>query len=518
MSELLRAAWAIARSGWRAAWNRSFRFSKMKTAVIALVIQLVFVLFIARRSPALAGGSTNGIAGMLALFAVQMGWFGLMQGFTRGQFQLYQGILVPLFQMSPTRPLAFLLGRVIEAVPQRIWSCLLWGWAYSGVVEGPARWGAALLLAALGLGIGMVAHLSGLLLLAFWSYYSPKTMRNGLIFFGAVTLALATWAVIFLAQGGTMTDLALTMRAYRMPVLAAVLGLAGVPGVLLLGAMAVRPEAVENLYRQGVYRVIELGETEAVRPGRSYWLPIGTGVFRAVLSREWLQLSRNRITRVQLLIWVAGTVGVWFAGRAIAGEGLERVIQYVGLLSLLTWFMAYGHWVVRVFELERKTVLLYRLAAVSTPRLLAAKFTSVFTPSLILVVLGTVVGSAAAGLNLADTLEVTAWTAGALALGTIGGFGAAAATAGEEPEEQDAAGAPRQADGPPQPTGNAWWSLARTVALVITMGLPIWTGAGQPWLPFRLPPLLLWSANLLLPLGLLAFGAQLMIRTWERNG
>ncbi|HYG58763.1 MAG TPA: hypothetical protein VD902_11955, partial [Symbiobacteriaceae bacterium] len=365
MSELLRTAWAIARSGWRANYNRSFRFSRMKTAVMALALQGLFFVFLARRAPAMAAGaSQDGLAGLFALMAVQMGWFGIMTGFARGQMQLYQGILVPLFQITPARPLSFLLGRVIESVPTRAWSCLLWAWAYSGAVAGSARWGAMAAMALFGLAVGMVAHLSGLLLLSFWSRYSPKTMRNGTFFFGAATLALATWAIIYLSEGGTVTELALVMREYRLLTYTVVLGLTGIPGLLLLGALAVWPQAVEDLYRQGVYQVIELAEADFTRPLRSRWLPIRNHVFRAVLSREWLELLRSKVARIQLLIWAAGTVGVYFAGQSMMHEGVARLVQFVGGLSLLGWFMSYGHWVVRVFEKERRTMLLYRLATV----------------------------------------------------------------------------------------------------------------------------------------------------------
>jgi hypothetical protein len=517
MSEVLRTAWSIARSGWRSTFNRSFRFSRMKTAVIALVIQALFFLFIARRAPAMAAGASGeSIGGLLALIALQMGWFGLVYGFSRGQMQLYQGILVPLFQITPARPLAFLMGRVIEAVPGRAWSCLLWAWAYSGAIAGPARWPMALLLAVAGLFVGMVAHLSGLLLLAFWSRYSPKTMRNGTIFFGAVTLAMATWAVIYLSEGGTVTELAALMRQYRLIAYGAVLAAAGVPGVALLGALAVRPLAVENLYRQGVYQVIELNDAEVVRPGKSRWLPLRDNVMRAVLSREWLELARSKVARVQAMIWVSGTVGVYFAGQAMRGQPLSRVIQFVGALSLLAWFMSYGHWVVRVFEKERKTMLLYRLTAVPAYRLLLAKFTSVFAPSAVLVALTALVGAWAARLGPGGAFTVLGWSLGALAAGTLGGFGMAAATAGES-DEQELDQAPGREGASPQPTGNAWWTVARTVALLLTAALPVWTGAGQPGLPFRLPQAPLLALDVLLPLGLLAGGYWLMGRVWDTS-
>ena len=519
MSEALRLSWAIARMAWRATYNRTFRFSKVKGALVMLVLQLIFFLLIARRAPVMASGAANeGLGGLVALISLQMAWFGMMWGFTRGQFQLYQGLLVPLFQITPARPIGFLLGRVIEAVPIRSWSTLLWAYVYSGVVAGPARWGAMALLFIVGLGVGMIAHLSGLLLLSFWSRYSPKTMRNGLILFGGVTLGFATWAVIYLASGGTVTELALNIRAYRFLVFGAVVLVTGIPGAMLLAALAIRPAAVEDLYRQGVYKVIELNDSDVTRPGRSLWLPIPDNVFRPILSREWLELSRSKVAQIQLAIWGAGTVGVWFAGRAIQGAPMERVIQYVGALALLTWFMSYGHWVVRVFEKERKTNILYRLAGVSTPKLLAAKFTSIFVPSGFLVGATTLVGAAAAELGFAQVLTVWSWSIGALAAGVIGGFGMAAATAGESEDEQDAGGSPGRGEGGgQQPAGtDAWWSLARTVALAVTAGLPIWFGAGQPGLPFRVPEAGLWAVSVLLPVGLMVVGYRLMVRAWER--
>lgn len=513
MSEVLRLSWSIARSGWKATYNRTFRFSRMKGALIWLLIQAGFFLLIARRTPVMDSATSRaGIGGLLMVMALQMGWFGLMYGFSRGQFQLYQGILVPLFQITPARPLSFLLGRVIESVPLRAWSCLLWGWVYAGVVPGAARWGTALLLALFGLLVGMVAHLSGLLLLTFWSRYSPKTMRNGLFFFGAITIAMATWAVIFLSSGGTVTELALAMRQYRLYAYIAVTAITGVPGLLLLGALLLRPAAVEQLYREGLYRVLALADGDVARPRRSYWLPLKDTVLRAVLSREWMELFRSRTARMQLMIWVAGTAGAFFAGRAMVGEATERVLQFVGSLSLLAWFLAFGHLVVRVFERERKTILLYQLAAVPAAKLLLAKFVSVFIPSALLTGTSALVGSLAAHLAAGQVATVVAWSVGALAAGTLGGFGVAAATAGEEPEEQEVEAAPRRDGENIQATGNAWWSVARTVALVGCAALPLWTAAN---LKGPVPPFLLMGVDLLVPAILLVRGVWVMLRSWR---
>ncbi|MDF2630658.1 MAG: hypothetical protein K0R39_4489 [Symbiobacteriaceae bacterium] len=518
MNEVLSTAWSVARSGWRANWNRSFRFSRMKVAALFLALQVSFFLLVARRVP--SGASyEDGLGGLLALVAVQMGWFGMMNGFVRGQAQLYQGILVPLFQMTPARPLAFILGRVIEAVPARAWNSLLWAWAYAGLVPGEGRWGALPVLALFGLAVSLTAYLAGLLLLAFWSRWSPTTFRNGTIFFGAVSLALVTWALIYLAGGGSLADLTAIMRTYRLTVYGAVLALTAVPGLLLLGALAVRPAAVEDLYRAGLYQVLELNETDVDRRVRSRWLPLRSHVLRAVLSREWLELARSRMTRVQLLNWAAGTVGVVFAGRAIAGRPAERLVQYVGVLALFAWFMSYGHWVVRVFEKERRTMLLYRLAGVPARRLLLAKFCSIFAPSAVLVGVSVAVGALAAGASAGEVLRVLAWTLGALAAGTVGGFGAAAATASEGEEQELGAAAPKREGDTAQAAGNnAWWALLRTFTLLLTAGLPIWLGAGQPGLPFHLPGAPLLAVAAALPALILGAGYWIMEKGWAVHG
>lgn len=519
MSEVMRLSWAIALSGWRSSYNRMFRFSRVKSGLIMLFLQGLMIFFIARRAPAMAAGSAGeGLIGVAAIMALQMGWFGLMYGFSRGQFQLYQGLLVPLFQISPARPLAFLVGRVIEAVPQRSWSTLLWAGAYASIVPpGSGRWAAMALLFAVGLATGMIAHLSGLLLLTFWSRYSPKSMRNGLFLFGGLTLAMATWAIIYLSQGHTVTDLALLMRQYRTTVFGIVILAGGIPGLLLGLTTLLRPDWVENLYRQGLYQVVELGEQDIDRPGRSYWLPIGAdGVLRAVLSREWLQLSRSKVVRIQLMIWLAGTVGVFFAGQSMAGQPMERLVQYVGSLSLLAWFLAFGHWVVRVFEQERVTIALYRLAAVPTAKLIAAKLTAITVPSALLVGLSATVGSLAARLSPGDALSVLLWSLLALAGGIFGGFGVAAATADQEPEEPDAGGTPRGEMAPPTTAqSNAWWSLARTIGVLLCTALPLWVGSGRPGLAALVSPTLAWSVALLLPTLLLSGGVWWMLRTWR---
>lgn len=513
MSGTLRTAWSVARYGWLAVYNRSFRFSRIKFAVIWQAGLLGFLIFLSRRVRPVPGAA--GLEGLLLLMAVQMAWFGLLNGFSRAQFQLYQGLLVPLFQITPARPLAFLLGRVIEQIPMRIYTTLLWAWAYSAAVPGAGRWGALLLLWATGAAVGILAQLAGLLLVTLWARVSPRTLRNGSLFFGIVTMALATWAVIFLSRGGNITDLALQMRALRQVFagFAAVAG--GIPGLWMLGALLARPARVEELYRTGLYRMLELGERDEVRPGRSAWLPLPDGPVRGVLAKEWLQWSRSRITRIQGLVWVCGTVGVYVAGQAMAGQPLPRVVQYVGALSLLAWGLSFSHWVVRVFEAERAAIILYRIAATPAGTLLWAKFLSVFLPSAALVAVSVLVGSAGAGLGPGDTLAVLGWSLAALAAGTLGGFGMAAATAGEEPPEPAVMAGADRLGPPPGGNANAWYLLARMGGLLVPIFLVVWTGAGQPWLPFRIPAGALLGVDALLPLAVLAGGYWLMRKGWD---
>lgn len=57
MRESLRLAWAIAKVGWLAAYNRSWRFSRIKSALLFNAMQLAFVVFIARRGGEPSPGS-----------------------------------------------------------------------------------------------------------------------------------------------------------------------------------------------------------------------------------------------------------------------------------------------------------------------------------------------------------------------------------------------------------------------------------------------------------------------------
>jgi hypothetical protein len=517
VAEVFSLAWSIARTAWLATWNRTIRFSKLKSGLIWLAIQALFFLFLSRRTPPLDVDPRQGMLGMIALISIQMAWFGLLNGFARGQVQLYRGILVPLFQISPIRPIGVILGRTLEAVPSRAFACLLWGWVYSRAVPGMPRPLTALLLALIGLVVGMLAHLAGLLLLALWGRYSPKTMRNGVVLMGTLTLALATWVVIYLASGGTVSELAGMMRLYRRPVMTAVILIVGLPGLLLFAAALVRPAWVEDLYRIGLYQVIELGETETSRSSRSFWLPIRHPIYRAVLSREWLQLSRSRVFRIQLMTFAAGAVGVWFAGRAMAGAPLTKVVLLVAGLALFAWFMGFGEWVVRVFDAERQTIFLYRITAVPVRQLIGAKLLSLFGPSVLLVALSTFVGALAARLSAGRALIVGAWAAAGMLSGIMGGFGAAAATAAEAPEEEEAGGQATP-DGTPVATTNAWYSLFRIGALVVCMALPIWIGGGLPGLPFRVPVARAAIVATALPLLLLIGGVRIMVRRWERVG
>lgn len=163
-------------------------------------------------------------------------------------------------------------------------------------------------------------------------------------------------------------------------------------------------------------------------------------------------------------------------------------------------------------------MLLYRLASIPAGRLLLAKFTSIFLPSALLVGVTVAVGALAAGADAGAALAMLGWTLGALAAGTLGGFGAAAATAGEG-DDQELDAAPRREGDTAQTTGNnAWWAMARTFSLLITAGLPIWLGAGQPGLPFHLPAAPMVAAAALLPAAILGTGYWIMEKGWSMNG
>lgn len=108
----------------------------------------------------------------------------------------------------------------------------------------------------------------------------------------------------------------------------------------------------------------------------------------------------------------------------------------------------------------------------------------------------------------------------ALVGGVLGGFGMAAATAGEEPDDPETAATPRREMGSSPATGSsAWWSVARTFALIGTTALPLWAGAGQPGLTaFKFPAVPLLATSALVPALLIVGGSWLMIKTWEAHG
>jgi len=221
------------------------------------------------------------------------------------------------------------------------------------------------------------------------------------------------------------------------------------------------------------------------------------------------------MARTQVLIFLAGAVGVWFAGRSAADRPMPALVWSVGGLSLVAWFNAFGHWVAKVFQQERVTVALYRLAAVPTARLVAAKFLSLLVPSVLLVAAAVAAGSLAAGVPASAALVLLLWTELGLLGGLMGGFGVAAATADQEPEEPEAAGAHRvEQGGSAAVQSNAWYSLARTLGLMVSTFLPLWAAAGRPWLDVPAP--LAWAAALGLPLTLLVGGVGWMLRTWRR--
>lgn len=516
MAESVRLAWSIARMGWRSTWNMTIRFSRAKIGLIWIAVQVLIFFFMSRRTPQLAVDPRQGILGLAVLIGLQMAWFGLMTGFTSGQQQLYRGILVPIFQITPIRPIGVILGRVLQSVPNRILACLLWGWVYAGALPGAPRLLIALPLAGAGLLAGMLAHLAGLLLLTVWGRYSPKTMRHAATVFGIASMGLITWIVIYLTSGGTVSALSVTMREYRQSVMGLLVLLAGLPGLLLFLASLLAPTWIERLYQTGLHQVIELNEQDVARNARSFWLPLRHPVYRAVLSREWLQLSRSKTFRIQLVTFAAGAVGTWYAGRSMAGRPMADIVLYVAGLALFAWFMGFGEWVVRVFDNERKTIFLYRVTGTPVRHLITAKLISLFGPSVILVLISTLVGAFAAHLGVGRALGVGLWAAAGMLAAILGGFGAAAATANEAPEEET--GGQTSPDGTPMGNSNAWYSIFRILSLILCMALPILIGAGLPGVPFQVPLALQAVIGIGLPLVLLFFGVRVMVRRWERLG
>ena len=513
MSEVWRTAWTVARSGWRANYNRAWKFSRGKSAAIFTVAYVLVIYIVMQRAGQVSAGRADlGLQGLVVLLTVQLAWSGLLRGYTRGQFQLYQGILVPLFQISPARPIAFLIGRSLEGTTVALRNAAIWAFAYSAAIPGPRRWAAALLLFAAGLLVGAVAQLAGLLTLALVSRLSPRSLNSSLFAAFAVSLGAASWAAIFLARGGTIADLALLARQYRAPIIAVSALLLGGPGLGLLVAFLFVPEPVENLYRVGLYRVLELRDQADARPRRSLWLPLAPGPFRGILARQWLTDLRSAVTRFRLMIWLAAGAGVWFSGAAARGQGAESAVAFVGSLAVLAWGLSSSPQVASAFTSERVTSLLYRLAGVRPLPLFAAKFAGLWLPSLLGVALPTLVGGLRAGLSTVDLLTLLGWSCGAMTAGTLGGLGLAAATAGEEPDEPESQGV-GGVFGPGQDSQSGTvWAIARTLGLLLPTVLCLWAGAGQLGSPLPVPT---WSLVVLLVLlTALCLTAGLALMAW----
>lgn len=520
MSEVWRQSWAIARSGWRALYNRTWRFSPRKTLLIDMGSEFFVVFLITRRAGAIAAGAgAVDLTGLLLLITLQMGWFGLMYGFARGQFQLYTGILVPLFQITPARPMAFLVGRVLESLPRRAWSTLLWAWAYSAAIAGAARWPALLLFWTVALGFSALAHLSGLLALTLWSRLSPRTLRVGLFIIFASTLGGITWAVIYLGTGGGLVDLAQRFRAARWWLGGALALVGGLPGLALLLAFVFRPSAVENLYRRGLYRVLELNERQDSRPGRSRWLPLPDGPLRAVLSRDLLVLTRSGFTLFRLATWVAGAVGAYMAGAALAGQPTTRLTLWLGGLALFAWGLPFRNLVTGAFHGEKASMDLYRLTGTPLGPVLLGKYIAQAVPAALLAGLAAAVAAGRAELGAGPALTLVLWVWLALAAGIAGGLGYAAVSAREpDPDEEAGAAAPPDAGVPGVGGGTLAASLLRTLSFAGPMAVTIWIAGGRPGLPLAIPALWPLLLVLLAAAGSLAVGWRLLGREWDGRG
>jgi hypothetical protein len=497
----LRVGWAVARTAWRSRYNRLWRFSKFKWVVVMQIVQLAFFWWLSSRTGKLAGAShQERFVGILALLVLQFGWSGLLQGFVNGQFQLFKGSLNPLFEVSSAPPIGFIIGRVLEHIPRRIWSSLLWAWAYTAVLPPKGRIADLLMLSGIATVIASLAFLTGMLSLILWQAYAPKTVRYGLTGGLVLQIIFMTWAAIFLAQGGTVAQILQTLAQSRHVLFTLVVMIGALPGIGMLGTSLVRPQVIDRLYHRGLKQLTEL-EQGIGKAKRSFYVELaGDPLVRAIVSREWISLLRAPFTGVRLFAYSAAIVGEWITGRSLhhhTAGGSHSAVLLLGI-PLVAWVLIFSGDFIMAFPGEGAALTLYRLSGHSASRVMAAKFLANWLPNCVLIFVACLAGAIAAKDAIGEPWRIVANGLLAATASMMGAFGI---SAGYLDPDLDELG---QAQNSPGTGQMGAWGLVGLVAACIPIVLILfvsWPGTAAV-VPL---PVLFWII-VCLPIGIWWWG------------
>lgn len=358
---------ALVEAQWQADWNRGWRFSRVKAGLWMFVLQLGISGLLFWR---LGGQDPIDAVGVAVLaVALQQGLAGFGTGFLQGREALYSQRILPLIHVTTVSPTSLIIARVLAGIPSRAGWLLPLSAALGALLPAGAWWWAVPLLWTVGLACGLLGQLAGLLSLVGWMRVSPRAVTVAWIALLLVTMGVVYYVIYLLAAGIPVQAMAEAMMRLRNWALAAIAGMAVLPGLAMITWLLVRPGVVGAVYREGWLRLRELSDAGA-RALRS-WLPRpGPGAFGTVLGWEVARLRRNPLTFFRLAAWGAMLAVLVWLSPTVAGE--RQAILALGAGLGITVFV-YAELMAALVGSDGQNFALYVLAGVRPGGLLAAK-------------------------------------------------------------------------------------------------------------------------------------------------
>jgi len=361
---------ALLRASWQDQVNRSWRFSRAKSGLWLLLVQIGTAGLIIWRMG--GGPPAQEPLGLILLGGAQAVLFAFATLFLQGRNRLYEGPLVRLIHLSPAPAQAAILGIVLGGLPRRAWSALLFTAAlWPAIPVGAHLWAAPALWVTILVG-GLIGQLAGVVALILWVRRFPQALGAIWVLSMFATLGLVYYVAYLALAGLPAADLAAAMAGAGRWLPVGLLLLFGLPGGLMLLRLLRSPGAAGEAYREGWLGLMELGDSSA-RPRRSRFPRPVPGPTGAVAALVWLAALRNWMSLLRLGLWVAGMAGILLAAPALQGLAPERKPLFILGISLGLALLNYGEQAAALFAADGQRTALSTLAGLRPWQVLLGK-------------------------------------------------------------------------------------------------------------------------------------------------
>lgn len=363
---------ALVLAAWQDGWNRSFRFSRWKLGLWLALLQVGAGAAVLWRLGGVQMAGEGSLGSAMGLMLAQSGVWSFVIGFLGGRQRLFGGRAATLLHVSPAPAISPVVAEVAGHLPRKAWSMVLWA-AGLGLMLPQAQWPWAMpVLWAAGLVVGLLGEFGGLMALLAWARLAPRLLGGVWSALLAAQVVAIWYGVFLLARGVSPEALQAAAGALRWGLGGALAALLGLPGLVMVGMLAVARGRLGEVYREGWLRLAEVGDAGA-RARRSRWPAPGGGAWAAVAAKEWLMAGRNPITWFRLAGLALLTLTL-FAFRAEVGALAARYHDWVvlGAGAGLVLF-AFGEQAAAGFSADGARLGLYATAGVGARHLLAGK-------------------------------------------------------------------------------------------------------------------------------------------------